>query len=333
MRIHRTLASASVLAVSILLAGSLLIGCGNGRGPNQARTSANDVAKRSVALLSTETGVTAVEAGTTRVRWSEDGAVSALDGSAVFTRGSGALVRLDPSTGETIGTWPIDATLNPIVVAPDGRWVALTDRNVYDPAGSSWATTRLAVWDAQSGAVVAQLDLDGDVEPEAFSVDGAQLIVLDHHRVGYRVQSLVIGTGERYDTSDEDKNPIGDMTGHRVRGVLSEDRSLLATLYQNPDDPEIPAFVHVLDLSGFAYCVNLPAAFGQSADGDVLIERAAEDVIVISEHADQRAQFSLRELRDRGSRGLHLDVTSGAGERADAAYVDLPGYRGLIAIL
>ena len=187
--------------------------------------------------------------------------------------------------------------------------------------------------DGISGAPRARFDLPGNVEPEAFSTDGAQLVVLDHHDVGYRVQLLDLTTGNRYDTSDENKNPIGDMTGHRVRGVLSADRTLLATLYQNPGHPEDPAFVHVLNLSGFAYCVDLPAAFGESPDGNVLIERAGDEVKVISEHADQRAQFSLEELQRVGSSNVRVTVTPGAGDRADAAYLDVPGYRALIATL
>ncbi len=193
--------------------------------------------------------------------------------------------------------------------------------------------TMVVVVDGASGAERASFDLASDLEPEAFSVDGSLLVVLDHRQIGYRVQLLDLATGTRLDTSDENKNPIGDMTGHRVQGVLSADRTLLATLYQNPDDPAVPAFVHVLDLSGFAYCVNLPAPFGESPDGDVLIERAGDEVIVISEHADQRATFSLDELRRVGSTDVRVNVTEGAGDRADAAYLDVPGYRALIATL
>jgi hypothetical protein len=195
------------------------------------------------------------------------------------------------------------------------------------------ATTTIVVLDGISGAQRARFELPGNIEPEAFSIDGSQLVVLDHHDVGYRVQLLDLTTGDRYDTSDGNKNPIGDMTGHRVRGVLSEDRTLLATLYQNPGDPEEPAFVHVLNLSGFAYCVDLPAAFGESPDGNVLIERAGDEVIVILEHADQRAQFSLEELQRVGTASVRVTVTPGAGDRADAAHLDVPGYRALIATL
>ena len=312
------------------MAASLFAACGGDRVRVAARTSP-PVAAGHVALLSTVTGITAVTAGTTRTQWSEDGAVSALDGSAVFTRGAGTLIRLDPRTGDEVGSFPVDAALNPLVVAPDGRWIALTNRSAYSPADPAVASTTIVVVDGISGAQRARYDFPGNVEPEAFSIGGDQLVVLDHHEVGYRVQLLDLTTGYRSDTFDENKNPIGDMTGHRVRGVLSEDRTLLATLYQNPGDPEEPAFVHVLDLSGFAYCVDLPAAFGESPDGNVFIERAGDEVIVISEHADQRAQFSLEELRRVGSANVRVTVTPGAGDRADAAYLDVPGYRALIA--
>jgi hypothetical protein len=133
--------------------------------------------------------------------------VSALDGSAVLTRGAGTLIRLDPRTGDEVGSFPIDTVLNPIVVAPDARWVALTDRDVFSSADPAAATTTIVVMDGISGAQPARFEFPGNVEPEAFSIDGAQLVVLDHHEVGYRVQLLDLTTGDRYDTLDEDKNP------------------------------------------------------------------------------------------------------------------------------
>ena len=284
-------------------------------------------------MLSTDPGVTAVDAGTTHKVWNDDGAVSALDGSAVFTRGAGTLVRLDPRTGESLSSWPIDATLNPIVVAPGGKWVALTDAsgdyNPDQPRGS----TRLVVVDGTSGQELHRLDVVGDVEPEAFSPDGERLVVLDHRGAIYRVQWLELASGERYDTIDENKNPVGDMTGHRVRGVLSEDDQLLATLYQDPGNAEEPAFVHVLALGGWTYCVDLPAPFGSGADGTELIERAGDTVAVISEQFDQRAEFSLKDLQNHGSEAVQLTISPHAGPRADATYVTVPGYRALIAVL
>ena len=63
------------------------------------------------------------------------------------------------------------------------------------------------------------------------------------------------------------------MHGHAVHGVMSEDRTLLATLYRNPANTDEPAFVHVLDLQhGWSYCADLPVPFGTGAPGTDLIE-------------------------------------------------------------
>ncbi len=79
------------------------------------------------------------------MRWSAPGAVAALDGSAVFAKGSGRLLRLDPTTGRELASWPVDAALDPVVVAPDGEWVALTDHAVYDIGEPPAATTQMLV--------------------------------------------------------------------------------------------------------------------------------------------------------------------------------------------
>ncbi len=109
----------------------------------------------------------------------------------------------------------------------------------------------------------------GDLRPEAFSVDGQLVFALDYRGDHYRVQTIDLATGDRYDTSDRDKTlPPEDMNGAAVRGVLSADRTLLATLYRNPGDADEPAFVHVLDLqNGWSYCADLPPPFGTGAVG------------------------------------------------------------------
>src|SRR4051794_23369747 len=216
------------LTLTVVLGASLLAACGVERGAaTTAKLTAPPVDK--VAVLSTDAGLTGVDAGTTNELWSENGAVSALDGSAVFsTRGAGNLVRLDPRTGEALSSWPIDESLHPVVVAPDGKWLALTDRTGDYNADAPRTSTRLVIVDGTSGQELHRYDLVGDVEPEAFSTNGQGLIVLDHRGPVYRVQTLDVPSGARGDTIDEDMNPVGDMTGRRVRGVLSEDRSLLA---------------------------------------------------------------------------------------------------------
>jgi hypothetical protein len=322
-----------------------VVGCGTARGASSAApspstasttvapTDAEPRADQGVALLSTESGVVAVEAGTTDVRWSAPGAVAALDGSAVFAKGSGRLVRLNPRTGKELGSWPVDAALDPVVVAPDGAWVALTDHAEYEIGEPPAATTQMLVVAGTSGKARARFDLAGDIEPEAFSPGGETLVVLEHRGPTYRVNTLDLRSGEQYPTIDENKDVVGDMAGRRVAGVLSADRMLLATLYQTSDGPEPGAFVHVLHLAGWAYCVGLPSPFGSGPDGSVVIERHGDEVVVVSEHADQRATFSLAELDANGSAGVRVDVASGAGSRADGAYRSVPGFRSLVAVI
>jgi hypothetical protein len=158
-------------------------------------------------------------------------------------------------------------------------------------------------------------------------------VVLDHHGATYRVNTLDLQSGEQYPTIDENKDAVGDMAGRRVRGVLSADRRLLATLYRASDGPEPGAFVHVLALDGWTYCVGLPSTFGTGPDGSVVIERHGDDIVVISEHADQRARFSLADLVANGSSGVHVDVSAGVGTRLDEAYRGLPGFRSLVAVI
>jgi hypothetical protein len=146
------------------------------------------------------------------------------------------------------------------------------------------------------------------------------------------VETLDLTTGEQYPTIDENKDVVGDMAGRRMKGVLSEDRKLLATLYRTGDESEPGAFVHVLHLEGWTYCVGLPAGFGSGPDGSVAIERHGDDVVVIAEHTDQRARFSIGELVREGLAQLAVEVTDGAGVRADAPYRELPGFRALVGV-
>ncbi len=340
---HTTRLGRLPIPLSVIALALLLSACGTARATSSTAPSTaeplteqpaavGEATDRSVALLSTETGITAVDVGTDHVRWRAPGAVAALDGSAVFGRGSGTLLRLDPMTGEELDAWPVDAGLDPVVVAPDGEWVALTDHAHYVTGAPPAARTQLLVVNGRTGQARARFDLAGDLEPEAFSPRGDRLVVLNHRGATYRVDTVDLTTGDLYPTIDEDKDIVGDMAGQRVKGVLSADRQLLATLYRTSGPAGTGAFVHVLHLEGWTYCIGLPAAFGDGPDGSVVIERHGDDVVVVSDHANQRARFSLTDLVNDGARALTVDVTPGAGVREDAPYRDVPGFRSLVAV-
>ena len=166
-----------------VLALTITGGCGSSK---QSATHVVKVADASQPtdppkLAQFDKGIGAVSAESPTPMWFEPGAVAALDGSAVFsirhdvTAGSDRLVRIDPSNGGVTATWPLRSGLSIGAVAPAGRWIALTDRRP-GYGSQSRASTELVVFDPRAGAEVHRRALTGDVQPEAFSVDGSSSV-------------------------------------------------------------------------------------------------------------------------------------------------------------
>jgi hypothetical protein len=237
--------------------------------------------------------------------------VAALDDSAVFSIRGDELVRLDPQTDAVVSAWPRQKGMVSIsAVSPGGRWVALTDHAAgYDPAEPP-RYTQLSVFDAEAGDVTHHLALSGDVRPEAFSVNGELVFALDNRGDHYRVQTIELATGERYDTSDRDKTlEPEDMHGVTVRGVYNADRTVLATLYRNPGDDEEPAFVHILDLvHGWSYCADLPPPFGTGTPGSDQIEiTTADTAVVTATEASRIAEISIDEVLEPSPKPITVE--------------------------
>ena len=331
MRSSRTLA----LAVMLLVATAACGGAADANPSAQhAHPNAITTSAPSIALVQTTPGIAAVAATTDTVVWSARNAVAAPDGSAVFsTDDTGLLTELDPHTGATIHSWPVPRGVAPVVVSPAGIVVALSDRPTgYDSEAQPRLTTHLVVLGGLSGAISRDLMLSGDVEPEAFSLDHNSLFVLYHRGDHYRVQSLDLASGERSDLIDRDKNPSEDMRGRAVHGVLSSDRQQLATLYINPDNPMEPAFVHVLNLNGWSYCVDLPDEFAQGPARSQSIERTADDHAIVRAPAiGRRAEFSLADVSD----GQTVKAATQPSTQAavDAPYRAVDGFVALIAVI
>ena len=289
-----------------------------------------------ILLAQFDDGVGAVAAGATAPLWRASGAVAALDGSAVFAIHPGdattgdRLVRLEPATGAVTASWPIAAGRSVSAVAPAGHWVALTDRAPgYGDQGRS--ETVITVFDAAAGHEVTRLKYPGDVLPEAFSVGGTLMFVLDYRGDHYRVQTIEVRTGDRYDISDRDKQPPEDMHGVAVRGVMSADRTLLATLYRNPGDTKEPSFVHVLDLEhGWSYCADLPQPFGTGTIGPGTIALTPADTVVVSApDAHRLAEIHIEKVHSPPST-VQVDFRAGTLTPPDAAFRSLPGFENLI---
>ena len=295
-----------------------------------------------VLLAQFDTGVGAVSTTSPSPIWLEAGAVSAFDGSAVFSIRKGAvggvdqLVRLDAKSGEVAQTWPLPPGVVSIsAVAPGGLWIALTNREA-GYASQGRASTELVVFNPSTGMETYRHKLSGDVQPEAFSADGTLIFALNHFVDHYRVQTLFLKTGERYDTSDRDKGvPAEDMHGQAVHGVMSDDRSLLATLYRNPGDKAEPAFVHVLDLQhGWSYCADLPAPFGTNPTGSDLIELSPRDTVVVAATQAQRlAEIQIDAVLTPGNDPVPIAFRNGTITPIGAEFQSMPGFDYAIATL
>jgi hypothetical protein len=242
----------------------------------------------------------------------------------------------------------------PRAISPGGRFVALAPGEVgtaagggstYRPAGRAETTIVVADPTGARPAVV----LPGCVEPEAFSGAGDRLFVLDYLPPQapdrYRVRVLDLATGEYGPLFTRDKKiiPPGaeeEMRGEGRQAVLASGRQLLFTLYTHQPDhehtrdlisggaradrPDVHAFVHTLGTEmGFAYCVDLPAPFGEAPAASHAIALAPQSQapyvidaahgVVVSIDPDQLTLRSTATIDLRARRG-------GPAEAAFAAF-------------
>lgn len=332
-----------VIAIgAVVLALVTAGGCGSaGRqatGSNGSAPSTRPARSvKGLLLAQFSSGVGAVAPGYKAPIWSDPGAVAAVDGSAVFSvrrHGPDRLVRLDRHTGAVVTSWRLPRGFWVSAVAPDGRWVALTDRRPTYGDLSAGGFTEIVVFDPAAGTAIHRLTFSGNLQPEAFSVDGKLIFALHYRGDHYRVQTIDLTTGEQHDTTDRDKTlSPEDMHGASVRGVLSTDRSLLATLYRNPGNDEEPAFVHVLDLEyGWSYCADLPKPFGTGPEGSDVIELTATNTVVVAANAAKRvAEIQIEQVHEPATVPVDVAYREGTLVPAGSAFGSTPGFGHVIA--
>jgi hypothetical protein len=335
-----------VVAIGAVVLGLVAAaGCGSAEpqatGSNGSTTSTRPTRPagpvKGLLLAQFSNGVGAVAPGYKAAIWNDPAAVAAVDGSAVFSvrrHGPDRLVRLDRHTGAVVTSWRLPRGFWVNAVAPDGRWVALTDRRPSYRDQSAGAFTEIVVFDPSAGTAIHRLTLSGNLQPEAFSVDGKLIFALHYQGDHYRVQTIELATGEQYDTTDRDKSLTPeDMHGAAVRGVLSSDRTLLATLYRNPGNDEEPAFVHVLDLEyGWSYCADLPQPFGTGPEGSDVIELTAANTVVVAANAAKRiAEIQIEEVHTAAQAPVDVAYRDGTVAPAGSAFRSTPGFGHVIA--
>jgi hypothetical protein len=255
--------------------------------------------------------------------WRVSDSVVALDGSAMLTatpKAGSAVTRVevfDTRSAKMLGHWEVDGTVEASVVAPKGRYVAL--------AHDLGTRTRLVVIDGTTGTVTDR-ELAGQVRPEAFSVQGAlesiHLYALDYrpalNPTHYRVQTIDVATGERFDTNSRDKSvEPEDMTGTFVRAIASEQGDMLATLYRNPGKRPA-AFVHILNLAfAYSYCADLPEPFGSSAPGTDAIALTDHGKSLLVASGDSFATIDFAAVRDYGPSPVSITVSTAPSQLKD----------------
>jgi hypothetical protein len=329
------------LVLTLVIAG----GCSSNTkdGARTVKVADDTAPTGPVQLAAFETGVGGVAASAPDPLWMEPDAVASIDGTSVFVvrrdtpGGPDWLVRLDPETGKDMNSWTLPTSgLSVAAVAPKARWIALTDRKP-GYGNQHRVSTKLVVFDTLAGTELHNLTLTGDVQPEAFSIDGTFVFALNYVGDHYRVQTIALQTGERDDTSDRDKLPPENMKGQAVHGVMSKDRTLLATLYRNPGDGAEPAFVHVLDLQhGWSYCADLPSPFGTGAPGTDIIELTRGDTVVVAATEARRiAEIDINEVHQpavaSGKGPVNVTFRDGSIPVPDEQFRSISGFEYVIA--
>jgi hypothetical protein len=160
------------------------------------------------------------------------------------------------------------------VVSPGGRNVALVDGNLSF-ASTPRATT---VVDVATASGARELRLAGNLDPEAFSVDGRSLYAVDYlpalQPTRYSVRKVDLATGRISDVPDRDGSVRTPMPGYSSTQLMSPDGHQLYTFYSSSeaihDDGETyHAWVHVLNLEdGWAHCLDLDEQIGLSGAAD-----------------------------------------------------------------
>ncbi len=206
------------------------------------------------------------------------GGMASPDRTAVAQVVGRRIVVIDPATGDPQWEHSIPAERRVRVVAPGARQVALVDGRILTPSDAR-STTQLTIVDEHGSR---ELTLDGNFDPEAFTLDGTDLVAVEYlpatNPDHYEVRLVDLTTGSVRPVPDQPEHFPNNKPRDRMRGyartqVSSADGRFLYTYYSSDvpvadDHDEMYAFVHVLDLHHEeAYCIDLHAPFGTGADG------------------------------------------------------------------
>jgi len=269
----------------------VLAACTSGTSTDTAsdRPATKDVLPSAPVLLATtEDGDAAIDGASGALLAGGPGTVATPDGDTLFratlTEDDTVVTTLDPRSGLTTGSIHLHGGLELAVASVSGRALALVQPPPGSPGGSlaglpvPRAWTPIVVADPGGGTSPARFRLEGNYEPEAFSVDDGRLFLIQYLPAEapavYRVTALDLATGEVRPVTGRFKTPPERMPGVRLGQVYDPVTSQMYTLYSNQPGAYAESyehagggshawaeetFVHVLNLrKGWAYCAGVP---------------------------------------------------------------------------
>jgi outer membrane protein assembly factor BamB len=237
---------------------------------------------RDLVYVGTSTSFAALDPETGKTEFAVGNAVAAPDWSRVVrtsvARGDTRLFVLDAETGQEAWSQDVDGRLEVRAVSTTGHSVVLGEPRVvghdpYLPAGRANTTLTVVRPDRDQAQTIR---LDGNIEPEAFTVDEQSLFVLQYRPplapTTYQVRRLDLATGDLHDVYSVDGHLQNRMRGTARTQAMSPDGTRLYTLYTLRDGGETSAFVHVLSLDEeWAHCVFLPEEFENAPEASTAL--------------------------------------------------------------
>jgi outer membrane protein assembly factor BamB len=280
-----------------------------------------------VLFVQTSRGLALVrpQADSVAVRLSD--AVPSIDWSAVVRATpvgrETKVVALNASSGSRLWAQDVSGDLQVKVASPGAGLVALgkpRDGDAYE-AGRSSTTFVLTGPREQEPR---RITLPGNFEPEAFSTDRGSLFVIQYLPAKapsrYRVRRLDLRTEQVTGVYTVDAELQQSMQGTARVQAAGPDGRRLYTLYSHQGaDGRLRAFIHVLSLDElWAHCIDLPSAFGSSAEQPIALSVAADGrrLYVANASTDTVAEVDTEALRV--ARTTHVAF----GSRGDAAHAE-----------
>jgi DNA-binding beta-propeller fold protein YncE len=311
----------SILATAFVALAVVASACGSGADTRVSIDSHR--ARPELLYLGGNRGITALAPVRGHVRFEQAGAVPSRDWSVLYTTsddGTTTTVRtLDPATGRVLSERKLAGVFTVRTVSEDGAMVALTP-----PAPAGTDTYHPTPKDPSPLVILRRgdaephvLSVPGNVEPEAFSLSGDALFVIDFvpplAPERYRVARLDLSRGAVDDVRSTEKELQEPMRGTARAQAVAPDGQRLYTLYERDATGNAPAeaFVHVLDLvSETATCVDLPPEFATDPLGAVAVTPSGARLFVYAPTAGEVAELDTRTLDV--SRTAHLPAPVGA---------------------